>query len=72
MMYSFIETKLFSRLTGEYLTDDEYVELQTALAAAPDRGARGPEASESCAGRSLVAASEAASASSTTLRPTKA
>ena len=41
-MYSFIETKLFSRLMGEYLTDDEYVELQTALAAAPDRGALVP------------------------------
>ena len=41
-MYSFIETKLFSRLLGEYLTDDEYVELQTALAAGPDRGALVP------------------------------
>ena len=41
-MYSFIETKLFSRLLGEYLTDDEYAELQTALADAPDRGALVP------------------------------
>jgi len=23
-MFSFIETKLFSRLLGDYLTDDEY------------------------------------------------
>ena len=38
-MYSFIETKLFSRLLGDYLTDDEYAELQAALADAPDRGA---------------------------------
>ena len=38
-MYSFIESKLFSRLLGDYLTDDEYAELQTALADAPERGA---------------------------------
>ena len=35
-MYSFIESKLFSRLLGDYLTDDEYAQLQTALADAPD------------------------------------
>src|SRR5687768_5072885 len=39
-MYSFIETKLFSRLLPEYLTDDEYAQLQEALVQAPDRGAR--------------------------------
>lgn len=38
-MFSFIETKLFSRLFSEYLTDDEYALLQAALADAPDRGA---------------------------------
>lgn len=38
-MYSFIESKLFSRLLGDYLTDDEYAQLQAALADAPDRGA---------------------------------
>ena len=38
-MYSFIETKLFSRLLGDYLTDDEYAELQAALVGAPERGA---------------------------------
>jgi hypothetical protein len=38
-MHSFVETRLFSRLLGEYLTDDEYAELQAALASAPDRGA---------------------------------
>ena len=38
-MYSFIETKLFSRLLGEYLTDDEYADLQVALADAPNSGA---------------------------------
>src|SRR5260221_14124528 len=41
-MFSFIETKLFSRLLGEYLTDDEYALLQAALADAPDRGALVP------------------------------
>ncbi|MGH7170219.1 MAG: type II toxin-antitoxin system RelE/ParE family toxin [Gemmataceae bacterium] len=30
-MFSFIETKLFTRLIQEYLTDDEYQELQTML-----------------------------------------
>jgi hypothetical protein len=38
-MYSFIESKLFSRLLGDYLSDDEYAQLQVALADAPDRGA---------------------------------
>lgn len=37
-MFSFIETKLFSRLLGEYLTDDEYALLQAALAESPERG----------------------------------
>ena len=41
-MYSFIETKLFSRLLGDYLTDDEYVLLQRALIEAPERGALVP------------------------------
>jgi hypothetical protein len=38
-MFSFIETKLFSRLLGEYLSDDDYALLQAALADTPDRGA---------------------------------
>ena len=37
-MYSFIETKLFTRLVGELLTDDEYSRLQTALIENPDAG----------------------------------
>src|SRR5712692_1812395 len=41
-MYSFIETKLFSRLLGDYLTDDEYAQVQGALADAPSRGALVP------------------------------
>ncbi len=38
-MFSFVESKLFTRLVGDYLTDDEYSQLQAAIAAAPDRGA---------------------------------
>lgn len=37
-MYSFIETRLFTRLVGEYLSDDEYRELQRALVANPNAG----------------------------------
>ncbi len=37
-MFSFIETKLFTRLVQEYLTDDEYSELQWFLAGAPESG----------------------------------
>ena len=38
-MFSFVETKLFSNLVGEYLTDDEYAELQLALVRNPNAGA---------------------------------
>jgi hypothetical protein len=38
-MFSFVESKLFTRLVGDYLTDDEYLELQLALVEAPERGA---------------------------------
>jgi hypothetical protein len=41
-MFSFIETKLFSRLLADYLTDDEYALLQDALAESPERGALVP------------------------------
>lgn len=37
-MFSFIETKLFSRLLPDYLTDDEYALLQNALAQEPEQG----------------------------------
>jgi hypothetical protein len=37
-MFSFVESKLFTRLVGDYLTDDAYAELQMALAEAPERG----------------------------------
>lgn len=38
-VYSFIETRLFTRLVTEYRTDAEYGELQAALMAKPDAGA---------------------------------
>ena len=37
-MISFIETKLFTRLVGELLSDDEYALLQQALIADPEVG----------------------------------
>ena len=37
-MISFVETKLFTRLVQEYLTDDEYSRLQQALVADPEAG----------------------------------
>ena len=38
-MISFVESKLFTRLVGDYLSDDQYAELQVALAEGPERGA---------------------------------
>jgi len=37
-MYSFIETKLFSRLVADVLSDDEYSKLQQTLIKEPDAG----------------------------------
>jgi hypothetical protein len=37
-MFSFIETKLFTRLVQDYLTDDEYRELQARLSEQPEAG----------------------------------
>jgi hypothetical protein len=37
-MYTFIETKLFTRLVDEYLSDEEYSALQWALVANPHAG----------------------------------
>ena len=37
-MITFIETKLFSRLVEEYLSDDSYWQLQAALASDPEAG----------------------------------
>lgn len=37
-MYSFIETKLFSQLVAEYLSDEEYSKLQQMLIKKPEAG----------------------------------
>jgi hypothetical protein len=37
-MISFVETKLFTRLVQEHLSDDEYLRLQQALTAEPEIG----------------------------------
>jgi hypothetical protein len=37
-MFSFVETKLFTRLVQEYLTDEEYRQLQVLLMEQPDAG----------------------------------
>jgi hypothetical protein len=37
-MFTFIETKLFTRLSQEYLSEDEYRELQSVLMDTPDIG----------------------------------
>jgi mRNA-degrading endonuclease RelE of RelBE toxin-antitoxin system len=37
-MFSFIETKLFSRLRESYLADDEYTNVQAALIENPEVG----------------------------------
>lgn len=38
MVYCFIETKLFSRLVADHLTDEEYANLQNALIKDPEAG----------------------------------
>ena len=38
-MFTFVETKLFSRLVVEYLTDEEYVKLQGKLIQNSEAGA---------------------------------
>ncbi len=37
-MFTFIETPLFTRLVGEYLSGEEYLRLQAALAGNPEAG----------------------------------
>lgn len=37
-MFSFVETRLFTRLVKEYLSDDEYRELQRTLIDNPEAG----------------------------------
>lgn len=42
-MLTFIETPLFTRLVTDYLSDDEYRQLQTALVENPEAGAVIPQ-----------------------------
>ena len=37
-MFTFIETTLFTRLVADYFSDDEYLEVQLALARDPNLG----------------------------------
>jgi mRNA-degrading endonuclease RelE of RelBE toxin-antitoxin system len=37
-MFSFVETRLFTRIVTDYLSDEEYGELQLALATDPELG----------------------------------
>ena len=37
-VFTFVETKLFTELVGQYLSDDEYLELQLSLVADPEAG----------------------------------
>ena len=37
-MFTFVETKLFTGLVSDYLSDDEYGDLQRALIADPEAG----------------------------------
>lgn len=37
-MYSFVETRLFTKLVQEYLTDEDYAALQRALMTQPGSG----------------------------------
>ena len=38
-MFTFVETRLFTKLVHEYLSEDEYLQLQWKLAEEPEAGA---------------------------------
>ena len=42
-MFTFVETHLFTRIVADYLSDDEYSDLQWRLATDPELGAVIPE-----------------------------
>ena len=58
-VYTFVETKLFTRLIDEYLSDDEYAALQLSLAVTPRPGTslKAQAVFAKCAGPAVVAAS---------------
>jgi hypothetical protein len=66
-MISFIETKLFTRLVQEYLSDDEYLKLQQALLSDPEleQSFQVPVVSENFAGAFPAAENAVAFESST-------
>lgn len=37
-MFSFVETRLFTKLVNQFLTDESYAELQAELMAHPEKG----------------------------------
>ena len=37
-MFTFVETPLFTKLLADYLSDDEYRELQSVLSQSPESG----------------------------------
>ena len=55
-MFTFVETRLFTRLIGEHLSDEEYLELQLAIARNPEAGpiVPGPVVCESSVGAGEV------------------
>jgi hypothetical protein len=66
-MFTFIETRLFSRIVGDYLTDTDYAKVQAALIEDPPAAKSSPAlvAFERCGGQARVAGNEEAFASST-------
>ena len=73
-MFSFIETQLFTRLVKQYLSDEQYAELQMALMANPELAPviAGTGGVRKLAGPLRVAASVAVTASSITYAAQKA
>ena len=73
-MFSFIETRLFTRLLPDCLSDDEYARLQRKLMQDPEAGAviRGSGGYESFAGRPRAAENAVATGSSTSCAVRKA
>ena len=61
---TFVETKLFTELVQDYLSDDEYAAMQQFLVVNPEAGTSflPPAASGNFGGASLVVANEVACA----------
>jgi hypothetical protein len=61
-MLTFVETKLFRKLVQEYLSDDEYGDLQQARTPKLETSSRARVGFGNCAGALRAGASEAGSA----------